>query len=135
MDSQSAATTTARISQAEALRALDHVSGMTVDRALKVLRFNPGHTCPPLERVISAALAGVQSQAPEIDASQLTVASGRVGDGDTITRLRRHAHGDAYWLTTHTTSIEVELAVDNPPNLTALRPTDDLDEHEGNPHA
>ena len=48
MDSQSAATTTARISQAEALRALDHVSGMTVDRALKVLRFNPGHTCPPL---------------------------------------------------------------------------------------
>jgi ribosomal protein L22 len=112
MQSTSASTSTARISQAEALRVLDHVTGMTVDRAINVLRFSPGHTCPPLERVISAGLA---------DGTQLVVVSGRVGDGDTITRLRRHAHGDAYWLTTHTTSIEVELARDGGPALSAVR--------------
>jgi large subunit ribosomal protein L22 len=121
MQSTSASTSTARISQAEALRVLDHVTGMTVDRAINVLRFSPGHTCPPLERVISAGLADVRSKSPEITGTQLVVVSGRVGDGDTITRLRRHAHGDAYWLTTHTTSIEVELARDGGPALSAVR--------------
>jgi ribosomal protein L22 len=115
MQSTSAGTSTARISQAEALRVLDYVTGMTVDRAISALRFSPGHTCPPLERVISAGLAAARSESPEITGSLLVVASGRVGDGDAIMRLRRHAHGDAYWLTTHTTSIQVELAPDRGP--------------------
>ncbi|HEX4671173.1 MAG TPA: uL22 family ribosomal protein [Solirubrobacteraceae bacterium] len=113
----SAGTRRTRISQAEALRAVDYVLGMTVERALGVLRFSPGHTCPPLGRVISAGLADARSRSPEITAAQLVVASGRVGDGDSITRLRRHAHGDAYWLTTHTTSLEIDLALDRGPGL------------------
>jgi large subunit ribosomal protein L22 len=125
MPTTSASTSTARISQAEAIRVLDYVTGMTVDRAIKVLRFSPGHTCPPLERVISAGLADVRSESPQITGAQLSVVSGRVGDGEAITRLRRHAHGDAYWLTTHTTSIQVELALDRGPALSALRAVGD----------
>ncbi len=106
----SAAMTNARVSQHDARRSLEHVQGMTVDRALTVLRFSPGHTCPPLERVLASALAQVRAQAPQTAASELVVIAGQVGDGDVITRLRRHAHGDAYWLTTQTTSIEVEIA-------------------------
>ena len=134
MPAVSAATTTARISQAEALRVIDHVTGMTVERAIKVLRFSPGHTCPALERVISAGLADVRSTHPETTGTQLVVAGGRVGDGDTITRLRRHAHGDAYWLTTHTTSIEVELEFDAGP-VPAARVVADPHHSEERPDA
>lgn len=106
----SASTSTARISQADALRAIEHVRGMTVEQALSALRFSPGHTCPPLERVIAVGLADARAQTPELTATDVLVVSGSVGDGEAITRLRRHAHGDAYWLTTNTTRIEVELA-------------------------
>ena len=110
MVTASAATTNARVAQDEAQRSLEHVRGMTVDRALNVLRFSPGHTCPPLERVLSVALADAQARVPACSASSFVVVSGRVGQGDVVTRLRRHAHGDAYWLSTHTTSIEVQIA-------------------------
>ena len=114
MVTASAATTNARVTQDEAQRSLEHVRGMTVAQALTALRFSPGHTCPPLERVLSAALADVRARVPELSASTLVVISGRVGEGDVVTRLRRHAHGDAYWLSTHTTSIEVQIAPAGP---------------------
>jgi ribosomal protein L22 len=122
MVTASAATTNARVTQDEARRSLAHVRGMTVDRALAVLRFSPGHTCPTLERVLSAALADVRARAPELSASSLVVIDGRVGEGDVVTRLRRHAHGDAYWLSTHTTSIEVAIG---PPGSEAGEPGHD----------
>ena len=104
-----ASTSNARVPQDEAREALASVTGMSVDRALIELRFNPGQTCPALERVILAAVAEVRTAMPEVDLSDLVVASGEVGEGDAVTRLRRHAHGDAYWLTTETTRIGVAL--------------------------
>jgi large subunit ribosomal protein L22 len=118
MVTASAATTNARVTQDEAQRSLEHVRGMTVEQALKVLRFSPGHTCPPLERVLCAALADVRARVPGCSAASLVVSGGRVGEGDVVTRLRRHAHGDAYWLSTHTTSIEVEIAPAGSPDGT-----------------
>jgi ribosomal protein L22 len=105
----SASTSTARVPQDEAREALASVTGMPVDRALLELRFHPGHSCPALERVILAAVADVRSAMGPVDLGDLVVLSGEVGDGDAVTRLRRHAHGDAYWLTTQTTRIEVAL--------------------------
>jgi len=101
--------TDARVSEHEARRSLEHVRGMTVEAAMAVLRFSPAHTCVPLERVLSSALAAVRSESPEVSPAELVVVGGQVGEGDVVTRLRRHAHGDAYWLTTQTTSIEVEI--------------------------
>ncbi len=105
----STSTSSARVPQDEAREALASVTGMPVDRALIELRFSPGRTCPALERVILSAVADVRASTPEVDLGDLVVVSGEVGEGDAVTRLRRHAHGDAYWLTTQTTSIEVVL--------------------------
>jgi hypothetical protein len=82
---------------------------MSADRALAALRFNPGQTCPELERVIVAGVARSRDVVPDAEACDVFVVSGEIGAGDAVTRLRRHAHGDAYWLTTQTTSIELSF--------------------------
>jgi ribosomal protein L22 len=117
----SASVGNARISQAAARRALDRVTGLRADQALRRLRFSPGDTCEPVWRVIAAAVENIRRQMPDVAEQDLVVVSGRVGDGEIITRIRRHAHGIADWITTHTTSIEVELALDGGPALTVVR--------------
>lgn len=117
----SASAGNARISQAAARRALDRVTGLRADQALRRLRFSPGDTCEPVWRVIAAAVENIRRQMPDVAEQDLVVVSGRVGDGEIITRIRRHAHGIADWITTHTTSIEVELALDGGPALTVVR--------------
>ena len=122
----SASTSTARVPQDEAREALASVTGMPVDRALVELRFNPGHSCPALERVILAAVADIRSALGAVELGDLVVVSGEVGDGDAVTRLRRHAHGDAYWLTTQTTRIDVALECrrgEHPPGAKASEKT------------
>jgi ribosomal protein L22 len=117
-----ASTRTARIPQDEGQRALERVSGLTVENALYILRFHPADKCEPVERVIAAGLADMQLADPGLTADAVIVRGGRVGDGDTITRLRRHAHGDTYWLVTHTTSIEAELGLADVPAVLAPAP-------------
>jgi ribosomal protein L22 len=117
----SASSSNARVSQEVARRALDRVTGLRVDQALRRLRFSPADRCEPLWRVITAAVANIHRDAPGLAEADLVVVSGRVGDGETITRIRRHAHGIADWITTYTTSIEVEIAPDGGPTLTVVR--------------
>jgi ribosomal protein L22 len=117
----SASASSARISQAEARRAVERVTGLRADQALRQLRFSPEHSCEPVWRVIAAAVASIRRQDTRITEADLVVVSGRVGDGEAITRVRRHAHGNADWITTYTTSIEVELALDGGPTLIVVR--------------
>jgi ribosomal protein L22 len=117
----SASSSNARVSQAVARRALDRVTGLRVDQALRRLRFSPEDGCEPLWRVITAAVVNIRRDAPELTEADLVVVSGRIGDGETITRIRRHAHGIADWITTYTTSIEVDIAPDGGPTLTVVR--------------
>jgi ribosomal protein L22 len=117
----SASASSARVSQAEARRAVERVTGLRADQALRQLRFSPSDSCEPVWRVITAAVASIRRESPGITEADLVVVSGRVGDGETITRVRRHAHGNADWITTHTSSIEVELALDGGPALTIVR--------------
>lgn len=117
----SASTSSARVSQAAARRAVERVTGLRADQALRQLRFSPQDSCEPVWRVIAAAVASIRHESPDVTAADLVVVSGHVGDGETVTRVRRHAHGNADWITTHTTSIEVELALDGGPTLTVVR--------------
>jgi ribosomal protein L22 len=117
----SASSSNARVSQADARRALDRVTGLRADKALRELRFSPQDNCEPVWRVIAAAVANIQRESPGVAEADLVVVSGHVGDGETVTRVRRHAHGNADWITTHTTSIEVELALDGGPALAVVR--------------
>lgn len=117
-----ASTSAARVAQEQARRALDRVTGLTADRALKILRFSPADACEPVHRLVTRAVADVRRESPEVTEAELVVVGGRVTDGETITRMRRHAHGNADWITTYTTAIEVELARTGRPGLTLVEP-------------
>ena len=132
MHPTTASTSTARVAQEEARRALDRVTGLTADRALKVLRFSPSEACEPVHRLISAAVASIRRESPELAEVDLVVLGGQVAEGEAITRVRRHAHGNADWITTTTTAIEVELAPNGRPGLTLVKaaPVDEEKTHD-----
>lgn len=115
-----ASTSAARVAQKQARRALNRVTGLTADRALKILRFSPAEACEPVHRLVAQAVADIRRESPGVAEADLVVAGGRVADGEAITRVRRHAHGTADWITTYTTGIEVELALDGGPGLTLI---------------
>lgn len=125
-----ASTSTARVAQELARRALDRVTGLTADRALKILRFSPADACEPVHRLVTRAVADIRRESPEVAEADLVVVGGRVADGEAITRVRRHAHGKADWITTYTTAIEVELALNGRPGLTLVDPVIPADEGE-----
>ena len=86
-----ASTSTARVAQEQARRALDRVTGLTADRALKVLRFSPADACEPVHRLVARAVADIRRESPEVTEAELVVVGGSVTDGEAITRVRRHA--------------------------------------------
>jgi len=117
-----ASTNAARVGQDQARRALDRVTGLTADRALKILRFSPADACEPVHRLVARAVADIRRESPEVTEAELVVVGGSVTDGEAITRVRRHAHGNADWITNYTTGIEVELALNGRPGLTLVQP-------------
>jgi ribosomal protein L22 len=117
-----ASTNAARVGQEQARRALDRVTGLTADRALKILRFSPADACEPVHRLVARAVADIRREAPKVTEAELVVVGGSVTDGEAITRVRRHAHGNADWITTYTAGIEVELALNGRPGLTLVQP-------------
>lgn len=100
----------ARVSQAQARRILDRVRGMTATEALHALRFSAGTVCPPVGRIVAQAVAAAGERLG-VGPDALVVGRGEVGDGETVVRVRRLAHGKADWITTETTAIRVELHV------------------------
>lgn len=88
-----ASTPAARVAQEQARRALDRVTGLTADRALKILRFSPAEACEPVHRLVAKAVADIRRGSPGVAEADLVVTGGRVTDGEAITRVRRHANG------------------------------------------
>ena len=121
----------ARVAQEQARQALDRVTGLTADRALKILRFSPADACEPVHRLVARAVADIRRECPSVTEAELVVVGGSVTDGEAITRVRRHAHGNADWITTYTTGIEVELALGGRPGLTLVQPAPADDEEAG----
>lgn len=100
----------ARLSQTEARRVLARVHGMTAAEALHTLHFSAGLVCPPVARVIALAVADAEASLG-VGPDALVISASEVGDGETVVRVRRQAHGVAGWITTETTDIRVELSV------------------------
>ncbi len=120
----------ARVAQEQARRALDRVTGLTADRALKILRFSPGRPGRQSTgwwRRPSPTSAGISRGGRGRSRRHRR----RVTDGEAITRVRRHAHGNADWITTYTTAIEVELALSDRPGLTLVHPAAADDQESG----
>lgn len=100
----------ARLSQTEARRILARVHGMTATEALWALRFAAGTVCAPVARIVAQAVVQAE-RTLGVGPDALVIGAGEVGDGETIVRVRRQAHGTAGWITTETTDIRVELRV------------------------
>lgn len=107
----------ARVAQDVARRAIDRVVGMPAVDAVHTLSFAAGHTCEPVARVIDTALAHA-ARTLHVPAALCAVECGEVGEGETVVRVRRQAHGLATWITTRTASITITLSV---PILHAVR--------------
>jgi ribosomal protein L22 len=99
----------ARLSQDEARRILARVHGMAAAEALWALRFAAGTVCPPVARVVAEAVEQAE-RTLGIGPDLLVVTGSEVGQGETVVRVRRLAHGMADWITTQTTDIRVELS-------------------------
>lgn len=99
----------ARVGQAEARRVFATILGRRSDAALAALRFSAGTACAPVARVIEQALAEA-ARLHGMSADRLAVSDYAVGDGESVTRVRRQAHGRSDWITTTTTSVQVELS-------------------------
>lgn len=97
-----------RLSQAEARRILDRITGRTAADALYALRFAAGTVCPPIAAIVDQAVVAAERQHGQ-HAGQLVVAGGTVSGGETVVRVRRLAHGKADWISTETTDVRVEL--------------------------
>lgn len=119
-----ASTHDARVDQQQARAALNAVIGMRTDRALEYLAFSPQGRCPAVMRVLGAAIEDIKAATPGVAPSDLVVVGGDVGDGDVVTRVRRHSHGKADWISTQTTAITVQVALDTHP----LRPVQEGDQ-------
>ena len=96
-----------RVAVAEASAAIASVTGMGVDAAVGRLRFGPGRTCEQVARVIDRALA--RADRAGIGHDHLVIAGGSAEPGEDIVRIRRHALGNADWISTPTSDVRIEL--------------------------
>ncbi|TCK27626.1 uL22 family ribosomal protein [Pseudonocardia endophytica] len=101
-------TSQARADQTTVRRALSSVSDMPADRAYAALQFSAGISCPVAARVLLEAMTTAERAG--VASSDLVVSGFEVGDGETVTRVRRLAHGKADWISTQTTAVQVELS-------------------------
>lgn len=101
-------TSQARLTEAEAVRVLARVRGMTAPDAVHALRFSAGTICPAVARLVQEALAAAERERGPA-AHRLCVVASEVGPGEVVTRVRRLAHGRSDWITTRTTAVRVEL--------------------------
>jgi ribosomal protein L22 len=81
---------------------------MTAAQALYALRFTAGTVCPAIARIVQQAATDAQRR-HGLDPESLVIVGSQVGDGETVVRVRRMAHGNADWISTETTDIKVEL--------------------------
>jgi large subunit ribosomal protein L22 len=102
----------ARIPTDVARRVLRHVTGMRVPDALHALRFTLSMACPEVARVVQIAAAEAAHRGAHTP-ENLVVVAGIVRDGADMVRLRRQAHGIAGWITTTTTDVTVEVALES----------------------
>lgn len=99
----------ARIDRAEADRVLARISGMLADDALAATQFSAGTVCEPVARVLRQAIADAERRFG-LKAHAFMVSGADTDEGDTVTRVRRMAHGKADWITTRTTAVRIELS-------------------------
>lgn len=97
----------ARVTAADARKALDTVHGMGAVAAVTRLRFGPGRTCEQVARILDKALARAEDAGLRPD--QLVVVGGSAEPAEDIVRVRRKAHGKADWINSPTADVRVEL--------------------------
>jgi metal-sulfur cluster biosynthetic enzyme len=96
-----------RVASPDGRTALDSVIGLDAIRARARLRFGPGRTCEQIARLLDRAI--VQAEQAGLSPERLIIAGGRVQPGEDIVRVRRKAHGQADWISSSTSQVQISL--------------------------
>jgi metal-sulfur cluster biosynthetic enzyme/ribosomal protein L22 len=96
-----------RVTESEALAALDRVLGEPAVHARARLRFGPGRTCEQLARVLDKALQ--RAERCGLPADRLVLTGGTAVAAEDIVRVRRKAHGTADWISSPTSDVTIVL--------------------------
>lgn len=108
-----------RADPVEAERLCGHIAGMSLEKALNALRFQPDFAHPQLAAALDKAVFEVlaRKQKP----TEMIIQKINVDDGELVTRLRRVAHGKTDWINTPTLKITLTVNKETEVDDCALR--------------
>ncbi|MFC9362033.1 iron-sulfur cluster assembly protein [Rhodococcus sp. NPDC057014] len=96
-----------RITEPDASKALERVTGQSAAQARAKLRFGPGIVCEQLARMLDKAL--IRAQERGLDAGTLVLSGGSAVAAEDIVRVRRKAHGVADFINSPTSDVTIVL--------------------------
>lgn len=100
-------------------RLCGHIAGMTLEKALQALRFQPEFAHPNMAAAIDKAAFQVLSRNQK--PAEMVIQRIDVDDGEVVTRLRRVAHGKTDWINTPTLKITLTVNKETAADDCALR--------------
>ena len=97
-----------RIAPRKARLVMSMIRGMSCDRAMAVLRFNPRRAAVLIVNVLKSAMSNANEQ--EADMNRLYVSEARVDGGPTVKRWRPKDRGRAHPILKRTSHLIVKVA-------------------------
>ncbi|MBI4720228.1 MAG: 50S ribosomal protein L22 [Chitinivibrionia bacterium] len=90
----------------------DLVRGMSVEKALEVLKFTPRAAAAPMSKTIKSAMHNmVNRKGGTVEAEDMRIKSISVDEGKTLYRIRPRAQGRAYRIRKRSSRIQVVLSL------------------------
>ncbi len=107
----------ARISPRKARFVVDQIRGVSIQEALRTLKFHPRRAASFVEKIVRSAIANAEhlitEKHLEVNLDSLFVSEARVDEGPTIKRWRPRSRGMAHPVKNRTSHISIALAPDN----------------------
>ena len=97
----------ARISERKARLVVDMIRGLSCDRAVELLHFQPQRAAVMINRVLKSAMSNANEQAASM--SRLYVSEARVDAGPIIKRWRPKDRGRAHPIQKRTSHIKISV--------------------------
>jgi len=99
-----------RVSARKARIVVDLVRGLSVEKALEVLKFSSKAVAQPIEKIVTSAMHNLAGQFEHpVEPSEMKVKEIFVNEGRTMYRIRPRAQGRAYRIRKRSSSITVVL--------------------------
>jgi|SRR5690625_1371779 len=112
-----------RVAPNKARQVVQHISGLGIDEARRMLRFSEKQIAEQIRKVLDSAVANAEND-HDLDADELTVAEVYVDEGPTLKRIQPRAFGRAYRIRKRTSHITIAVEAPNVAEVAAQATTD-----------